>query len=74
MNEIRKIGAFVSVSAEIVEDCPDVWQYIERAMERQIDRKLHPWKYPDRPMWWDVQWFPAPVERLLAWIDRRFTR
>lgn len=45
------------------------------AFDALLDRWLHPWKYPDRPMRLDVELFPrwTAVERRVRAIAQRIS-
>lgn len=54
-----KTGAVIQVSTEVLHDSV----IVAKAVDDSFDRYLHPWKYPDRPVW--PEFVPVPQLRAL---------
>lgn len=57
---VRKVAAWVPVSAELLEDQPAMLGYIEAQLAESLRRQLEPWSYNDRPA---IRWSFDPFPR-----------
>lgn len=64
--EIRKVAAWVPVTAETVADVAASRPVVDEV----FDRWMHPWKYPDRNPMPEFVLFPT-LARIAAWLKAR---
>lgn len=68
-----KIGGWVPMSREMLEDVGPEPDIVERHMARALDRHFRPWLYPRVSPFPAITLFPR-WDRFVAWLRRRFGR